>query len=480
MPLSLTRLFIGPSEMGDITMTARVSTGGAPTESPPINVAWANVGLSGGLYYWSVIPINVSDPTMRKSNTDNIPTPPKYILLDPTQTSGTAIYRYAFASDGSDPAPAQVWTDDGGPSSTPPYNGAPQAFDNGTAGGHCIGCHSISNDGKYMTLTLGGSSSTDGANFALLDIGMQTLLAINPSASTDPNSSPTSNPGDYWKKFRMEKLATENAWGPKSDRVVSMFESKLWLTQITATPTTGTAVRMGAVVPTWQAQEGYASDPFWSQDGTSFVFTSFATPSTGLYNTSGLNGDMKKGGQIVIASADDAGVHDDAHVLVSRGNGLTSYYPSISHDSKLVVFNTSTCGTDPDSNKSATDYGNQSCDGYDDSSAKLWIVSPSGGASTLLGERQRQRRLRQLLAALQPRQGNLPGQDLYWVAFSSRRPYGLQVNTGGAGEHQAAALDRGGQDGRDHRRGSQLLARVAPRAEPGAGDTAAGTTCLSG
>ena len=42
-----------------------------------------------------------------------------------------------------------------------------------------------------MALTIGGSSSTDGANFALLDIGMQTLININPSASTDPNSSPT-------------------------------------------------------------------------------------------------------------------------------------------------------------------------------------------------------------------------------------------------------------------------------------------------
>ena len=62
------------------------------------------------------------------------------------------------------------------------------------------------------------------------------------------------------------------------------------------------------------------------------------------------------------------GVHDDARDLVPRMNNVTSFYPSISNDSKLVVFNQSTCGTDPDVNRSSADtlYGNQSCDGYDD------------------------------------------------------------------------------------------------------------------
>jgi hypothetical protein len=209
-----------------------------------------------------------------------------------------------------------------------------------------------------------------------------------------------------------------------------MFQSKLWLSTVTVTGTTGMATKVGAVVPTWMGQEGYATDPFWSQDGTRFVFTSFATPSTGLYNTTGLNGDMKKGGQIVIATADDTGVHDDAHSLVGRGNNLTSYYPSISHDSKLVVFNTSTCGTDPDTNKSATDYGNQSCDGYDDSSAKLWTVSPDGGASHELLLANGNGAYDNSWPRFSPDKGTFRGQDLYWVAFSSRRPYGMQVNTG--------------------------------------------------
>ncbi len=138
--------------------------------------------------------------------------------------------------------------------------------------------------------------------------------------------------------------------------LVSMFQSKLYKTAITITGTTGTATRMGQVIPSWPE---YASDPFWSHDGSLFVFTSFATPSIGLYNPTGLNGDMKKGGAIGIANADATGVMDNARFLVTRGNNVTSFYPSVSNDSKMVVFNQSTCGAEPDGNKTSTDYGNQ-------------------------------------------------------------------------------------------------------------------------
>src|SRR5207253_3081478 len=121
----------------------------------------------------------------------------------------------------------------------------------------------------------------------------------------------------------------------------------------------------------------------WSQDGKYLVFTSFDVPDIGLYNDVGLNGDMKRGGQIAIASAEDSQVHDDAHVLVARQGGVTSYYPVISNDSKLIAFNRSTCGSDPDSYGSG--YGSQTCDGYDDSSAAIWLTAPDGRAPIALG-----------------------------------------------------------------------------------------------
>ena len=93
LPLSLTALFIATSEKEDIKMTARVTNGSTLEESQTINVAWANVGLSGGLYYWSV----VSGVTMCPNS---ISTPGTYCRLDPRRTEerdpllGTAIYRY--------------------------------------------------------------------------------------------------------------------------------------------------------------------------------------------------------------------------------------------------------------------------------------------------------------------------------------------------------------------------------------------------
>jgi hypothetical protein len=422
MPLSLTQLFIATSEKEDIKMTARVFSGSSSSlvESSSINVAWANVGLSGGIYYWSTI------PNPPKVTSDGAAAqPPNYILLDKDQTNGTAIYRYDFTN--GTPAPTITWTDDGGPKSTPPYQGAPAAVNNNVGKGHCIGCHSISNDGKYMALTIGGSDTTTGANLALLDIGMQALININPSASTDPNSSPTNDFTDYWKKFRVEKVATENTWGPNSDRMVSMYHSKLFLTSVNISGTTGTVTQMGAVVPSWPE---YESDPFWSQDGSRLVFTSFDQPDIGMYNTDGLNGDMKRRGKIAIATADMSGIHDDAKDLVMRGSNVTSFYPCISNDSKLVVFNQSTCGTDPDVNRATADtvYGNQTCDGYDDSSATLWIVSPDGGPTTRLDRANGPAGSGNSWPRFSPDHGTFRGDTIYWVAFSSRRAYGTQVN----------------------------------------------------
>jgi len=421
MPLSLTQLFIATSERQDIKMTARVfSSGSAPVESQSVNVAWSNVGLSGGIYYWSTI------PNPPKATMENAPAqPPNYVLLDPAQTNGTAVYRYDFANGTA--APTVTWTDDGGPKSTPPYQGAPAAVNNNVGKGHCIGCHAISNDGKLMALTIGGSDTVNGANFALLDIGQQQLININPSASTDPNSSPTVNWSDYWKRFRVEKVAAESTWGPNNDRMVSMYQSRLYMTQVTVTGTTGSVIRIGPILPGWTE---YGSDPFWSQDGSLFVFTSFDQPDIGTYNTDGLNGDMKRRGKIAIASADMMGVHDDAHDLVPRTANVTNFYPSISNDSKLVVFNQSTCGTDPDVNRSSTDtqYGNQSCDGYDDNSSTVWIVNPTGGNPVKLDNANGPAGSGNSWPRFSPDKGNFRGELIYWIAFSSRRPYGSQVN----------------------------------------------------
>ncbi|HEY5453728.1 MAG TPA: hypothetical protein VIQ54_33475, partial [Polyangia bacterium] len=94
-------------------------------------------------------------------------------------------------------------------------------------------------------------------------------------------------------------------------------------------------------------------------------------------------------------------------------------------------FNQSNCGSDPDVNRATADsqYGNQSCDGYDDSTSTLWIVKPSPGATaTRLDNANGPAGSGNSWPRFSPDKGNFRGDLIYWVAFSSRRAYGSQVN----------------------------------------------------
>ncbi len=140
---------------------------------------------------------------------------------------------------------------------------------------------------------------------------------------------------------------------------------------------------------------------------------------------------MKKRGKIAIASADAIGVHDDAHELVPRQANVTSFYPSISNDSKLVVFNQSTCGTDPDLNRSrpTRTTATRRCDGYDDNShdavdRRTRRAATRSGSTTPTAPANSGNSW----PRFSPDKGNFRGELIYWIAFSSRRPYGSQVN----------------------------------------------------
>jgi hypothetical protein len=398
LPLEVTQLFIAVSENHNLQLTARVGGLGATlAESGPIDVAWANVPLSGGLYYWTTMADGVVPGYRSPRNTDGTP------------ATGTGIQRYDFGMDGA--KPQLVYTDEGAP---PSFLGSPPATADGA---QCIGCHAITNDGKTMALTVGGSGSSD---FALLDLTTLSLTVLDAAAAGGSTSLTDIN---YYKQFRKSGIVTETTFGPNGDVMVNMYKSKLYLRG-----TTASLVSQGPVVPSWPE---YASDPFWSQTGKFLVFTSFATPDVGTYNTTGLNGDMKSGGQIVIASAGSSMVNDDAHVIVPRQAGTTNYYPVISNDDQLIAFTRSTCSTDPDVYATTTNlYGVQTCDGYDDSSGTIWMTTPAGSVPTRMDHANGTGAYDNSWPRWSPDNGMFRGQRLYWIAFSSRRPYGLQVNTG--------------------------------------------------
>jgi len=401
LPLEITQLFIAASESHDITLTARTGGVNSPLlESAAINVAWANVPLSGGLYYWTTMADGVVPGYLSPRNVDGTP------------ATGTGIQRYDFGQDGV-AKPQLVYTDRG---RAPLFQGSPPATADGA---QCVGCHAITNDGKTMALTIGGSGASD---FALLDLTTLTMMVLDPTASNGATSPTDIN---FYKQYRRSAVATETTFGPNGDVMVNMYKSGLILHG-----TTASLANEGMVVPSWLENK---TDPFWSQSGKFFVFTSFAQPDIGIYNTTGLNGDMKRGGQIVIASAGATSVNDDAKVLVGRESGVTKYYPAVSNDDMLVVYNQSTCNGDVDlyTNGTVGAYGAQTCDGYDDSSATLWMTSPQGSQPVKLTAANGSSATNDnSWPRWSPDNGLFRGQRLYWLAFSSRRPYGLQVNGG--------------------------------------------------
>ncbi|HEY6478221.1 MAG TPA: hypothetical protein VI456_16700 [Polyangia bacterium] len=446
LPVAFTRMLVPASQNEDIQITARVLNGTTPTnDSAAINAAWAAAALTGGLYYWTTLPNQQYCPS------STMATPGSYCLEDITQNpkNGTAIYRYDFSQ--ANPTPQQIWTDDGGPSSNPSYQGSPQSWDNGQPGGHCIGCHSITNDGKFMGLTVGGSSTYNAANWELLDLQNQDLLNINPTrtggnACSDSSASPTNDPTCYWEAYRKDAFATETAWAPSGNKMVSMYLSKLFLNSVTPNGASATISQTGLALPSSAlALDPYQSDPFWSHDGRSLVYTSFNTAPTASStgNPGGLNGDLKVGGRIAIADVNPSSetIMDDARVLVARQANITSYYPCVSEDGNWVVYDQSNCGGNPNATdinyNGSAGYGTGVCDGYDDSSAKLYLVSTDGNTQlSLTSANGGTTNYDNSWPRFSPSVASFRGQTLYWVAFSSRRPYGVQNNTGGLSTSQ--------------------------------------------
>jgi len=137
--------------------------------------------------------------------------------------------------------------------------------------------------------------------------------------------------------------------------------------------------------------------------------------------------DMKTNAHLYITDSDGMTLMDQPRELVPRKTGFTSYYPSISDDDALVVFNQSDCSAP----SGETQYGIGPCDSYDDVSAALNVIPAGGGTPIALDKANGAPLSGNSWPRWSPDHGTFRGKKLYWVAFSSRRAYGLQVNQGG-------------------------------------------------
>ncbi|AUX36975.1 MULTISPECIES: PD40 domain-containing protein [Sorangium] len=299
-----------------------------------------------------------------------------YWRTDGTSLQSAAIYRYDL-DDAASP-PELFWENEQSP---PLANGQEMP---------CMGCHALAQAGDKMALTFGGSGPS---SFALVDVATADIIALR---NTDPDG-----------------FATMTTFSPDGELMVNAFRGALTLRRANET--------LEAFGDLFGEVGERLTQPFWSPDGKHLAFVAWRPGENGAGPE--LYGDTVRGAQILIAASDGEGEFDAPRVLVPREQGRTHYYPAISDDGAWVVFNTSSCDGPPGNGAA----GNDPCDAYDDNSARLQLIPVEGGAPVDLARANGDDTWASSWPRFGPGHDIYRGRNIYWVAFSSRRPYGLRL-----------------------------------------------------
>lgn len=369
-------LLAGPSEAGDLTTTLRVLTGSELTEAT-LDIGWTFAELTGALYYWRSKGRNVENVAhvteIARLNLSASDMPAEVVFGSPADTA-------------SYPLAGNPWKD-----CAEPCEGRTKP---------CVGCHAISRDGSKLGVGLGGSNP---AAFLLLDIATRKVIADH----SRPCEKDTYDTGACITGF-----AQFTAFSPDGERMVNTNDGQMALRTADATTDDIKTLDFGGDVT-----DSSVSMPSWR--GGKFVFVGYTEQGTGH------NSDLVTGGQIYIANATDHDIDTaSARLLVPRQSGYSLFFPSVSSDGQWVVFARSDCaGT-----ATGADYGTEACDGYDDVSAEVFIVPASGGTPARLDNANGTGELTNSWPVFSPMpSAELGNKTLYWIAFSSRRPYGRRL-----------------------------------------------------
>ena len=405
IPPGLERDLAGVSAAPSLSERVRLAAadGSSLAESAAIDARWAPTSLTGTIYYWSTPPAG--------------------------NNGASEIVRMDLSSPGK--LPEVYMTNLDVAAYAPPLSG----------GWACIGCHAVSPDGTMLAITIGGASvqpDGSGSLFALVDVASR-----KPVATRVADASGQLLTGGF---------ATFTTFSADGTSMVQELQGKLYARSATAA--------LSSQGPLFASMTESITQPSWSFMGDRLAFASWvptlSTPHA--YDSKDLNGNETPGSQIWIAAASGASLGTPA-LAVPRVGGATEYYPAFTDDSRYVVFDESSCAGPP--TPGADGYGASPCDGYDDPSARLRMVPAAGGAVLELDAASGRTSgwpTAGTFASSWPRlmpshtTVTIAGRSktLYWVAFSSRRPYGatLAGSTDGTTPPQiwfaAIAVDPGG------------------------------------
>lgn len=246
----------------------------------------------------------------------------------------------------------------------------------------CVACHVVSRDGKYMVAPV---AATSGQSLWTMEV---TRLAppkplVKTIANTAGHGFATISPDDTY--------------------VIAAFKGKMWMVD----RATGTFIED---LPLGTAK---GTHPDWSPDGEHVVF------ATG-------EGDAPAGaGLSLMQFAPGTKAWTGPTTLLAPGTGRTDLFPMYSPDGSWIAFSRGVKG------------------GHDELAAQLWLTSSRPGSAQPVELVNANRVVSNQLGNGQHENSQptwAPPGDLHWVAFNSKREYGVVQ---GAGRQQiwVAAVD---------------------------------------
>lgn len=262
-----------------------------------------------------------------------------------------------------------------------------EAFlDRGRAGAMtCIGCHALSRDGRRIAIGTDIPTTT----FQVFDVASRTRI-FSQGGGGGIGGFP-SQPNFY-------------SFNPDATQIVASSAEGIHFRDgntgnVTVPPIAGT---------------GPGAMPDWSPDGQHIVYVEHPAPAVGfLYDFSSV-----QSGSIHTLDFDGSTWHEGATLATGGGN---NYYPTYAPDSQWVVFNRSpsnvpSMGADPDTMAYVPD-------------AELWTVRADGSAPPI--QLSRAFGLADSWPKFDPTTYQDRGHTVFWLAWSSRRAFGLRYGEGG-------------------------------------------------